>query len=72
MVDLERTIVFIFHFFLKAEPIIPSSGRLILIKKNLLLLGEQNFRLIEISFIMRGKRFLSCRKKLLKAKPYSS
>ena len=57
MVDLERTIVFIFHFFLKVEPIIPSSGRLILIKKNLLLLGEQNFRLIEISFIMRGKRF---------------
>ena len=31
-IDLERTIAFTFHFFLKAEPIIPSSRRLIIIK----------------------------------------
>ena len=43
IVDLERTIVFIFHFFLNIEPIIPSSGRLILITKSLLLLVEHIF-----------------------------
>ena len=32
ILDLEKTIVFISHFFLKREPVIPSSGRLILIK----------------------------------------
>ena len=32
IIDLARTIVFIFHFFLTVEPIIPSSGRLILVK----------------------------------------
>ena len=33
IIDLEWTIVFNFYFFLKVEPIIPTSGRLILIKK---------------------------------------
>ena len=32
IIDLERTIVFVFQFFVNMEPIIPSSGRLILIK----------------------------------------
>ena len=39
-----------FHFFLKAEPIIPSVGVLILIKRYLILFVEQIFRLVEISF----------------------
>ena len=37
-------------------------------KKKLLLLGEQIFRLIEISFIMRGKRFCVLQKKAVKSK----
>ena len=32
IIDLERTIAFIFHFFLNVEPIVPSKGRLIIIK----------------------------------------
>ena len=64
------------HFFLKVEQIIPSSGRLIFLK-NVLILGEEIFRLIEI--FVRNCLLLcvtsvtvSCSKKLLKAKPYSS
>ena len=56
IIDLERTIAFIFYFFLKVEPIIRSSGRLILITKSLLLLVKQIFRLVEISF--RNRLFL--------------
>ena len=32
IIDLERTIAFILNFFLKVEPIIPSKGRLIILK----------------------------------------
>ena len=32
IIDLEKTIAFIFQFFLKPEPIIPSRGRLIKLK----------------------------------------
>ena len=42
IIDLERVIVFIFHFFLKVDPTILSSGRLIL-TKNLITTNGTDF-----------------------------
>ena len=63
VIDLERTIIVVFHFFLKVEP----SSRLILLKKSLL---EQIFRLVEMSFrnhlvLCVATVAVSCRDKLL-------
>ena len=75
VIDLERTIFFMFHFFLKVDPTILSSGRLILVK-SLISTNETNFRLQEIFF--RNRLLLcatiatmSCRNNLY-AKLYSS
>ena len=56
VIDLERTIFFMFHFFLKVDPTILSSGRLTLIK-SLINTNETNFRLQEIFF---RNRLLLC------------
>ena len=67
---LKEPFVFIFYFFLKAEAIIPSRGKLILIKKILLFPAEQIFCLVEMSFRNRlllhvATGTVSCRNQLL-------
>ena len=70
IINLERTIVFVFHFFLKVEP----SGRLILTKN---LYRKRFFCLVEMPFrnhlaLCVATIAVSCRDKLLIQKSYSS
>ena len=71
IIDLERTIAFNFHFFLKEEPIIPSSERLIITKICLTSRGadfSSNRNLLQkLPPLMRGKRY-----RVLQKKVYSS
>ena len=65
-------VVLFFHFFLKVEPIVTSSGILILIK-DLLLLGEQIFSfnrnlLQKLSSLMRVKHYCVLQKQVVKSK----